>query len=111
MHETGTAGGNGQVNLSVTVRPPSGTSALSGRAVLRAETTDNLPVTNVQFLLSGPGKSDAPIGVAHSTPSGWVVDWNTALVANGAYTVAAVAYDDDGRATQSAPVSVTVRNR
>ncbi len=45
-----------------------------------------------------------------STPAGWTVNWNTALVANGAYTVTAVAYDNDGRATPSPPVSVSVHN-
>ncbi|HET9485002.1 MAG TPA: Ig-like domain-containing protein, partial [Xanthomonadales bacterium] len=86
--------------------PPSvtaSTSGTSGTITLSATASDNVGVTNVEFLVDGVLKgSDA------SSPYSIALD-STAL-ANGSHTLVAKAYDAAGNSTASTGVAFTVSN-
>jgi hypothetical protein len=78
--------------------------AYRGTIVPMAVASDNIGVISVQFQLNGvnlgPQLTAAPYRFA----------WDTTSVADGTYTLTAVARDAAGNTTISSPVSVTVRN-
>ncbi len=87
---------------TVAVAPPTGT--LSGAVTLVAQAADNVGVAGVRFLIDG-----APVG-GELTAAPYQYALNTAALANGTHTVAAVARDAAGNSTTSAVVSFTVSN-
>jgi hypothetical protein len=64
----------------------------------------------VQFRLTGSTYNDAVIGVATGTQLGWVLNWDTKSVPNGAYALASVATDPAGNIGRSADLAITVAN-
>ena len=62
-------------------------------------------MAGVQFLVD----NGTALG-AEDTTSPYSVSWNTTTVANGTYTLTAVARDAADNKTTSAPVTVTVDN-
>jgi hypothetical protein len=48
--------------------------------------------------------------VATGTRFGWIFNWNTTSVPNGAYTLTSVATDPAGNVGRSAGVAITVAN-
>ena len=70
---------------------------------LAATATDNVGVISVKFFAG-----TALVGTATKTP--FTVQWDTTMVANGAYQLTAQAADAAGNTTTSAPVAVTVSN-
>jgi concanavalin A-like lectin/glucanase superfamily protein/Big-like domain-containing protein len=58
----------------------------------------------VQFRLQG-----APLG-SEDTTNPYSTSWNTTIVANGSYTLTAIARDAAGNTTTSVPLTVTVSN-
>ncbi|HJZ53858.1 MAG TPA: LamG-like jellyroll fold domain-containing protein, partial [Gemmataceae bacterium] len=88
---------------TVTVTNPASGATVSGIITVSANASDNVGVVGVQFLLNG-----ANLG-AEDTTAPYSVSWNTTSVANGTYTLAAVARDAAGNTATSA-VSVTVNN-
>lgn len=87
------------INLTA---PSAGT--VSGTINVSANAADNVGVAGVQFLLNG-----ASLG-AEDLASPYTVSWNTGSVANGSYTLTAVARDAAGNTTTSSAVVVTVNN-
>jgi hypothetical protein len=83
--------------------PVSGTTA-SGTLTVTANASDNVGVAGVQFRYNG-----ANFG-AEATVAPYSVSADTTTVADGSYTLTAVARDAAGNAAVSAPVTITVAN-
>ncbi len=84
---------------------------VSGSIWLAAEaSSDNLPVTRVEFRLSGGGLRDHLIGTGAKASFAWLLHWNTTTVADGTYELQSVAYDALGKMTRSTAVRITLRN-
>jgi hypothetical protein len=66
--------------------------------------------TSVRFELTGGALPHHVIAEGERTFDGWVVDWNTARVANGSYTLQSVASTSDHRSARSPGVSIVVDN-
>src|SRR3989449_1738626 len=89
---------------TVSITAPVTGAIVSGSVTVTANATDNLGVVGMQFKIDG-----ANLG-AEVTAAPYAVSWNTALVADGAHTIAAVARDAAGNTATAAAVSVTVEN-
>jgi len=88
---------------TVSLTSPANGATVSGTASVSASATDNIGVTKVEFYRNGALQST-------DTASPYSFSWNTASVANGAYTLSAKAYDAAGNIGLSANTSVTVKN-
>jgi hypothetical protein len=103
LKKTSGGGGTGDTTPpSVSMSAPSGT--VSGTVAVSATASDNVGVVGVQFLLNG-----SALG-AEDTASPYSVSWDTTTVANGTYTLSAIARDAAGNKTTSSAVTVTVSN-
>ena len=67
-------------------------------------------MTEVQFIVTGGGLSDQVIATAALTLYGWIAQWNTSTVANGAYTLQSVATETGGTTTTSPGITINVSN-
>ncbi len=110
FHPSQAIGGPGNVtDLFTKVASPR--EPVSGSIVLAAQaSSDNLPVTRVEFRLTGGGLQDHFIGTGAKAPFAWLLSWNTTTVPDGTYTLQSVAYDALGKMTSSTGVKITVRN-
>jgi hypothetical protein len=89
----------------VSVTAPAAGATVSGSAVsVTANASDNVAISGVQFRLDG-----AALG-AEDTTAPYAITWNTTSLANGSYTLTAVARDAAANTTTSTPVGVTVTN-
>jgi subtilisin family serine protease len=88
---------------TVTLTAPAAGATLAGTVTLAATASDNVAVSQVQFLVDG-----AVVGTATAAP--YQVSWSSASVANGAHSFTARASDTSGNATTSAAVSASVQN-
>jgi hypothetical protein len=99
---------------TVSVVLPSNDATLSGSTGLDAAAYDSAPVTKVVYELTGGTLSNQVIATPTPTPTptyyGWLAEWNTTTVANGTYSVVAVATDADNNTDTSTPITVTVDN-
>jgi len=91
------------IKPTVSLTAPANGATVSGTASVSASAADNIGVTKVEFYRNGALQST-------DTASPYSFSWNTASVANGAYTLSAKAYDAAGNAGLSANASVTVKN-
>ncbi len=82
---------------------PAAGATISGTAQLTASASDAVGVTKVEFY-QGASK----LGEDVSSPYSY--GWNTTVVANGAYSLTAKAYDAAGNVGTSQVVNVTVKN-
>lgn len=89
---------------TVAMTGPANGSTVSGSITVSANASDNVAVAGVQFQLNG-----ANLG-AEVTTTPYSITWDTTTVANGSYTLDAVARDSSGNRTTSAAVTVTVSN-
>jgi len=89
---------------AVSVSAPTAGSTVVGTVAVSASAADDVGVVGVQLKLNG-----ASLGPEVKTPP-FTATWNTTTVANGVYTLTAVARDAVGNTTTSAAVSVTVAN-
>jgi hypothetical protein len=89
---------------SVTITSPTSGATVAGTITLSADATDDVELASVQFRLNGNDLG----GVLTSAPFTMTLD--TTALANGSYTLTAVATDAAGNQGTSAPVSVTVSN-
>jgi hypothetical protein len=88
----------------VSLTAPADGATVTGTAVqLTADATDDVGVTEVEFLEAGN-----LLGTATSAP--YSFSWDTTTVANGSYSLTARARDAAGNVTVSAVVTVTVAN-
>ncbi len=87
---------------SVSLTAPAAGASVTGTVTVAASASDNVGVIGVQFKLGG-----ANLG-AEAMTSPYSVSWNTTTVAEGSYTLTAVARDAAGNTTTSAGDTVTV---
>ena len=88
---------------AVSVSAPANGATVGGAAVtLAANASDDHGVASVDFRIDG-------VSVGSDTTSPYSLSWNSAAVANGTHTVAAVATDSAGQ-TATSSVSMTVNN-
>jgi peptidoglycan/LPS O-acetylase OafA/YrhL len=100
------------VNALPTVRMvgvPEGT-VLTGSRGLFALLSFNLGVSEVRFDVTSTTGQSLVLGPATFTPEGWVVNWGTGGVPNGAYEVRAVASNKAGQRATSPAIRVEVKN-
>ncbi|MGP0593548.1 Ig-like domain-containing protein [Nitrospira sp. T9] len=88
---------------TVTLTAPSA-GTVSGTVNVGASASDNVGVTGVQFRLQGANLGSEDPSSPYST------SWNTTTVANGAYTLTAIARDAAGNTKTSGAIVVTVSN-
>lgn len=90
---------------TVSVTAPANGATISGftTVAITADASDNVGVTKVEFYVNNVLK-------ATDTAAPYSYNWDTASVANGAYTLSAKAYDAAGNVGQSTTVTVTVNN-
>jgi hypothetical protein len=105
----GGIGGIHQPFVTEVLKPANG-ATLTGSEVLDAKATDDVKVTDVEFHLTGQSLHDTLIGTGAQTIDGWITRWNTTTVPNGTYVLRSVASDTSGKSTQSAGVTVRVKN-
>ena len=97
--------------LAPSVLVPRDGDVLSGAVELSASASDDvLDVSKVEFHLTGADSDTALLGVATSTDHGWIYNWDTTSVRNGAYTLTSSAFDLAGNASPRARLSITVKN-
>ena len=89
---------------TVSVTAPANDALLSGPVTLSATAADSAGVAGVQFRLDGVNLG------AEATTAPYSAVWNTTTAAEGPHSVTAVARDNGGNTTTSAPVSVVVGN-
>ncbi len=89
---------------TVSITSPANDASVSGTVTLTAVAADNVGVTGVRFRVNG-----ADVG-SEDTTSPYSVSWDTTGVANGTYTITAIARDAAGNSTTAAPITVTVNN-
>jgi chitinase len=108
----GNVGQSGNINVTVTkdstppsvsLTSPRNNAKVSGTVAIKANASDNIGVARVEFYENG-----GLIFASNVAPYSY--SWNTKLVANGNYTLAAKAYDAAGNVGQSANIKVTVFN-
>ena len=85
---------------SVLIGLPVANSTVAGSVSVLADASDNVAVTKVEFYVNGALK-------ATSTGAPYSFTWNTAALANGAYSLSVKAYDAAGNVAQSG-ISVNV---
>jgi hypothetical protein len=88
---------------SVALTSPAESATLSDTVTLTAEATDNIGVASVTF-----EQDSEPLGTDATAP--YTYAWDTTQVADGAYSLTAVASDGAGNRAVSTPVVVTVDN-
>ena len=88
---------------TVSITAPAGGSTVSGTTTISATATDNVGVSQVEFLVDGVVK-----GTDASSPYSFA--WDTTTAANGSHTLTARATDGASNSTTSAAVTVTVSN-
>jgi uncharacterized protein YjbI with pentapeptide repeats len=94
---------------STVLIPSSGASVSGVSSVLNASTSAN--VSKVTYELSGGPSDLVDQVIATGTPTyyGWLTEWNTTSVPNGAYSLQSVAFAG-GESGPSASISITVDN-
>ncbi|HVN26740.1 MAG TPA: Ig-like domain-containing protein [Candidatus Paceibacterota bacterium] len=104
----GSGGGGGTpadtIPPIISVTAPAQGASLSGVVSLAAAASDNVGVTQVQWVLDG-----ANLGSAVAVPP-YAFSWNTTGAANGSHALQAVAFDAAGNRATSRTVAVTVGN-
>jgi hypothetical protein len=111
------AGASNLLTPEVTVTKPVAGSVLSGDQFLAARVSGPaaipVPVSKVEFFVSGEGLQDASVGegttLGPSFAYAWLGAWNTSRFPDGRYVVTAVAISD-GQAIRSGGVAVQVRH-
>jgi hypothetical protein len=89
---------------TISMTAPTGGTTVSGSVTVSANASDNVGVVGVQFK-----QGTTNIGTEDTTAP-YSVSWNTTALANGPYSLTAVARDAAGNTTTSGAVSVTVNN-
>ena len=90
--------------------PSNGATQKGSAATLDASAGGTRDVTEVQFIVTGGGLSDQVIATAALTLYGWIAEWNTSTVANGAYTLQSVATETGGTTATSPGITINVSN-
>jgi hypothetical protein len=67
-------------------------------------------VTTVDSIATGGFLHDTKITTALLSPAGWIGQWNSTTVANGAYRIVSVGYDGAGRSARGLAIMVKAVN-
>ena len=89
-----------------TLTGPADGGLLSGSVEVSALASDNVGVVGVQFQLDGVDLGPEVVGPVPS----YSMHWDTALESDGVHVLVAIARDESGNFTASAPVTVNVDN-
>jgi hypothetical protein len=92
----------------VSLFSPSGSTTFTSTVGLTATAVDDRDVVGVQFQLNGLNIGSEL--TAESSPTKYQLSWDSHGVANGPYSLTAVARDAAGNTTTSAGVAVTISN-
>ncbi len=92
----------------VSLFSPSGSTTFTGTVDLTATAVDDRDVVGVQFQMNGQNIGSEL--TAESSPTKYLLSWDSHGVVNGPYTLTAVARDAAGNTTTSAGVAVTISN-
>ena len=95
------------VTIPVTGANLSGTNVVLDAT---ASASDGVNITKVQFTVTGGSYAQTVIATGTPTLYGYLAEWNTTDVPNGAYTLQSLATDAAGNTASSAPIKVTVDN-
>ena len=95
---------------TVSLAAPVSGDTVGDVTVLNATAADNVAVSKLEFQVTGGDVTNALLGAATQTPSGWLFTWNPTGLVDGPYVLAAIATDFAGNQTRSADVPVTVNN-
>ena len=87
---------------------PSNGATVTGTTWLDAAASSPVGIASVSYELNGPGTSNTVIAKATATPYGWLANWSSMIIANGAYALQSVTTDVDGTSSTSAPIAITV---
>lgn len=101
---TAAPAGPDAVPPAVSITTPAPGAVLAGETTVSAEASDAVAMAGVQFLLDGANLNAEDVQAPYRTA------WNTAVSADGAHLLAAVARDAAGNKATSAPVTVSVKN-
>jgi len=88
---------------AVTMTSPANNAILSGPVTISSSASDNLGVSSVEFYCNG-------LLLYASNVAPYSFSWDTTTVANGNYSIVAIASDNAGNTTQSSSITVTVNN-
>jgi hypothetical protein len=89
---------------TVAIINPVANQTVSGTIPVSANASDDTAVTSVQFFVNGQALGSPVLTSPYAT------SWNTTAVANGSYTLTALATDTANLTTTSSLVTVTVQN-
>jgi hypothetical protein len=89
---------------TVSITSPANGSTVSGTVTMSASAADDVGVVGVQFRVNGANFGSEDQSAPYS------ISWNTATLANGTYTLSAIARDAAGNQRTSSNVTVTVKN-
>jgi peptidoglycan/xylan/chitin deacetylase (PgdA/CDA1 family) len=90
---------------TVSITAPASGASLSNSVTVTANAADATAVASVQFKINGANSGAADTTAPYST------SWDTRTVANGQYTITAVATNTSGLSTTSPAIAVTVNNQ
>lgn len=94
---------------STIVTIPTNSSTVSGTSQL-LDAVASPAASQVHYEITGGPLSDSVIATATPTYYGWLAQWNTTRVSNGAYSLQSVASFSGGGSATSAPVTIMVNN-
>ncbi len=100
---SGGSGGGDTQAPTISITSPANNATVSSTISVQATASDNVGVTEVQFLLDG-----SVIATDLASPYTW--SWNTASSTNGSHTLSAKAYDAAGNVGTATNVGITVAN-
>ncbi|HTM11099.1 MAG TPA: Ig-like domain-containing protein [Verrucomicrobiae bacterium] len=90
------------ISPTVAITAPAAGAHVKGKIKVAATASDNVGIVGVQFQLDGKNLG------AEDTTAPYTTIWNTSTAAQGYHTLTAVARDQAGNRTTSAPVTVIV---
>jgi len=88
---------------TVALTSPANNATLSGIVIIKANASDNVGVSLVEFYINGTLQYASNLAP-------YSYNWDTSRVGNGTYTLIAKAYDNSAYSTQSSALTVTVNN-
>jgi hypothetical protein len=89
---------------TVSIASPANGSTVSGTVTISASASDDVGVAGVQFRVNGANFGSEDQSAPYS------ISWNTTTLANGTYTLSAIARDAAGNQRTASNVTVTVNN-
>jgi alpha-tubulin suppressor-like RCC1 family protein len=90
--------------------PSNGATLKGSTATLDASASGTKDITGVQFVVTGGALSDQVVGTGVLTLYGWIAQWNTNSVPDGAYTLQSVATQTGGTTATSSGITINVGN-